>query len=450
MRSKEPLGAAACDRIVRRESPAFHILCYNLVSSMIDPEQQRQFALDVVRQLRTAGFEAYWAGGCVRDELLGLRPKDYDVATSAKPLEIRGLFGQKRTLPLGAAFGVITVLGPGRAGMIEVATFRQDAEYSDGRHPDRVTFSSAREDATRRDFTINGMFFDPVGQQVIDFVGGQEDLQQRLIRAIGPPRLRFGEDKLRMLRAVRISAALGFAIDAETAAAVREMAAEIRDVSPERIAMEMRRVLTESGRVQGVRLFIELGLAATVLPEIVPHDAVSRQLVDVALNVLGRLKKPGFPLALAALLGQRADAAAVRALGLRWKLSNKESDEAAWLVEHRKALVGARSMPWSKLQPLLVHPWAEALIALHEVSSPQGPEEAAYCRERLAEPREKLDPPPLVTGDDLRQHGLQPGPAFKVILQAIRDAQLDGEIRTHEEAIALALNLMKRYNITGT
>ena len=142
---------------------------------MIDPEQQRRFALDVVRQLRTAGFEAYWAGGCVRDELLGRRPKDYDVATNATPPEIRALFGNQRTLPLGAAFGVITVLGPRPAGMIEVATFRQDAEYSDGRHPDRVTFSSAREDAARRDFTINGMFFDPVDGKVIDFVGGQED-----------------------------------------------------------------------------------------------------------------------------------------------------------------------------------------------------------------------------------------------------------------------------------
>src|SRR5208337_2552590 len=187
----------------------------------------RQFALEVVRRLRGAGFEAYWAGGCVRDELLGRRPKDYDVATSAAPPEIRGLFGQRRTLPLGAAFGVITVLGPRPAGMIEVATFRQDADYSDGRHPDHVTFSSAREDAARRDFTINGMFFDPIDGQVIDFVGGQEDLRNQLIRAIGSPRLRFGEDKLRMLRAVRFTAAFGFSIDAETAAAVCEMAAEI-------------------------------------------------------------------------------------------------------------------------------------------------------------------------------------------------------------------------------
>ncbi|MGA2253246.1 MAG: CCA tRNA nucleotidyltransferase [Thermoguttaceae bacterium] len=408
---------------------------------MVDPEHQRHFALDVVRRLRTAGFEAYWAGGCVRDELLGRKPKDYDVATNATPPEIRALFGNQRTLPLGAAFGVITVLGPRLAGMIEVATFRQDAEYSDGRHPDRVTFSSAREDAARRDFTINGMFFDPVDRKVIDFVGGQADLQNHLIRAIGSPRLRFGEDKLRMLRAVRFTAAFGFSLDVETAATVREMAHQIMVVSPERIAMEMRRLLTESGRVQGVRLLVELGLAEAVLPEIVPRDETSRSRAEHAQGVLGRLQNPSFSLALAALLAQQADAAVARDVGLRWKLSNKETDEAAWLVEHRDVLAGARLLRWSKLQPVLAHPWSESLVTLHEASSPHGPEEAAYCRELLAQPREKLDPPSLLTGDDLRMLGLQPGPKFKTILQAVRNAQLDGEIRTKEEAVRLATEI---------
>ncbi|MEI8374691.1 MAG: CCA tRNA nucleotidyltransferase [Planctomycetota bacterium] len=409
---------------------------------MIDPEQQRDFALDVVRQLRAVGFEAYWAGGCVRDELLGRKPKDYDVATKATPPEVRALFGHKRTLPLGAAFGVITVLGPRPAGMIEVATFRHDAEYSDGRHPDRVTFSSAREDAARRDFTINGMFFDPIDGQVIDFVAGQEDLHRRLIRAIGSPRLRFGEDKLRMLRAVRFAAMFGFTIDAETAAAVREMAHEITVVSPERIAMEMRRVLTETGRVQGVRLLVELGLAAAVLPEIVARDATTQAQAEHALGVLGRLRNPNFPLALAVLLAEQADVATVREVGIRWKLSNQETDEAAWLAAHRDALAGARFLRWSKLQPLLVHPWAESLVALHEASSSHGPDEAAYCREWFAQPREKLDPLPLLTGDDLRRHGFHPGPKFKKILQAVRDAQLDGEIQTQEESLRRATEMI--------
>jgi poly(A) polymerase len=410
---------------------------------MTDPEQQRQFALKVVRRLREAGFEAYWAGGCVRDEVLGRRPKDYDVATGATPAEIRELFGKSRTLPLGAAFGVITVVGTRPAGQIEVATFRQDSTYSDGRHPDSVTFSSAREDAERRDFTINGMFFDPIAGEVIDFVGGQEDLRQGHIRAIGSPRQRFAEDKLRMLRAVRFAAVFGFTIDGETARAIREMAGQITVVSPERIAMEMRRVLTEPGRVQGLRLLVDLGLADAVLPEIVPTDEPARTKLECALEILGRLSEPGFPLALAALMTEHGPAT-VREIGLRWKLANKEAGEAAWLVEYHGALVGAPSARWSKIQPLLAHDWAASLVALHEVSSPAGAEEVAWCRERLAWPRERLDPPPLATGDDLRAAGLRPGPAFKHILQAVRDSQLDEEIHTKEGAIALAIALSKK------
>src|SRR6476469_5731386 len=168
---------------------------------MHNPARQREFALEIAKTLRAAGFEALWAGGCVRDELLGLTPKDYDVATSAKPDQIRDLFGRRRTLPIGASFGVITVLGPRDAGQIEVATFRTDATYSDGRHPDSVSFTTAERDAQRRDFTTNGLFYDPVTNQVVDYIGGQEDLKRGIIRAIGDPRLRLAEDKLRMLRA---------------------------------------------------------------------------------------------------------------------------------------------------------------------------------------------------------------------------------------------------------
>src|SRR5688572_25996293 len=177
---------------------------------MLTPERQRAFALEIVEKLRAAGFEALWAGGCVRDELLGLVPKDYDVATSATPEQIRNLFGRRRTLAVGAAFGVITVLGPRAAGQIEVATFRTDAAYSDGRHPDAVTFTTAEHDAQRRDFTINGLFFDPVAQKIVDYVGGQDDIQRRIVRAIGDPRLRLREDRLRMLRAVRFAATFQF------------------------------------------------------------------------------------------------------------------------------------------------------------------------------------------------------------------------------------------------
>src|SRR3954469_10452800 len=167
-----------------------------------DPAVAREFAIDVVRRLREAGHQSLWAGGCVRDQLLGQMPKDYDVPTDAVPDRVREVFGRRRTLAIGASFGVITVLGPERAGQIDVATFRRDAAYSDGRHPDAVSFSDAENDAQRRDFTINGLFFDPIAEQVIDYVGGQDDLQRHVIRAIGDPLARIAEDKLRMLRAV--------------------------------------------------------------------------------------------------------------------------------------------------------------------------------------------------------------------------------------------------------
>ena len=264
------------------------------------------------------------------------------MATDARPEQIRDLFGQKQTLAIGAAFGVITVRGPRKAGMIEVATFRQDAAYSDGRHPDHVTFSSAREDAVRRDFTINGMFFDPLEGRVIDFVGGQEDLARRVIRADRAAAERFAEDKLRMLRAVRFSAAFGFALEAETRRGDRpRWPARSAVVSPERIAMEMGRMLIDPGRGDAVRLLLETGLAAAVLPEIVPADDLGRQRLDRALAILGRLEHPGFPLALATLLCGMADATAGRQVCRRWRLSNHETGRVVWLLEHRADLAGA-------------------------------------------------------------------------------------------------------------
>lgn len=404
----------------------------------MNSEREKE-ARAIVMRLRDAGFVAYLAGGCVRDRVLGVSAKDYDIATDARPEVVQNLF--ENTVAVGAKFGVILVVSGGDE--FEVATFRADAHYLDGRRPSSVRFGTIEDDASRRDFTINGMFFDPLAGEVIDYVGGQDDLRQGRIRAIGSPRQRFAEDKLRMLRAVRFAAVFGFTIDAETSAAIREMATQITIVSPERIAMEMRRVLTEPGRVQGVRLLVGLGLAAAVLPEIVPQDDAGRAGLERTLDVLGRLAEPTFPLALAALLAEHGPASVV-AVGVRWKLANRETDEAAWLVKYHGALRGATAAPWSKIQPLLAHEWAASLVALHEVSWPAGAEEAAWCRERLAWPRERLDPPPLVTGDDLRAAGLSPGPAFKQILQMIRDAQLDGEIYTKEEAIAFALEFSKR------
>ena len=205
---------------------------------------ERDFAIDVVKRLRDAGFQALWAGGCVRDYLLGLAPKDYDVATDARPEQVQALF--RWTIAVGMSFGVVQVLGPrGPSGVlkVEVATFRSDGDYSDGRHPDNVVFASAREDALRRDFTINGMFYDPVAEQVIDYIGGQEDLQARRLRAIGDPMARFREDKLRLLRAIRFATRFDLTLDPTTAAAIGSLALQIRQVSAERIADELRKLL---------------------------------------------------------------------------------------------------------------------------------------------------------------------------------------------------------------
>jgi len=404
---------------------------------MIDPEQQRRFAVDVVRKLRGAGFEALWAGGCVRDRLLGRVPKDYDVATDAAPPQIRRLFGRRRTLAVGAAFGTIIVLGPKPAGQVEVTTFRQDAEYSDGRHPDQVTFSTAREDALRRDFTINGLFYDPVEEKVIDYVGGQEDLRRRRVRAIGEAHARFAEDKLRLLRAIRFAATYEFELEDVTRQAVREMAAEITVVSAERIAAEMRLALTSRQRGLAVRLLVETGLARAVLPEIVPGGPEEQKRLDRARDVLDRLDEPGFPLAMAALLLPFVGAEAARAVGRRWRLSNQETDRMGWLLMHRDALAGARAARWSRLQPILIAEGIEDLLALCEAARPECAEDLAFCREKLRLPREELDPAPLLTGSDLLARGLKPGPQFRVLLDRARAAQLDGEIHTKDEAFSL-------------
>ena len=415
--------------------------------------------------MRNAGFEAFWAGGCVRDQLLGRTPKDYDVATNATPPQIREIFGRRRTLAIGASFGVITVIGPKAAGMIEVATFRKDAAYSDGRHPDHVTFSSAREDAARRDFTINGLFFDPLEDRVIDYVGGQEDLALRRIRAIGNPRERFAEDKLRMLRAVRFSAAFDFALEEETQTTIREMAGQISVVSPERIAMEMRRMLVDPSRVAAVRLLLETNLAAAVLPEIMAKNDGQYQLpfpipgegpgvrkclpshipgegpgvrasrLEQALTVLGRLTDPSFPLALAALLHTLSDPDGIKEVCRRWRLSNNETERAVWLVDNQSAIINPQSMKSSALQPFLIVEGILELLVLMEATSTEGKKAAAYCREKLKLPPEQLNPPPLVTGQDLLELGIPQGPKYRTILQKIRKMQLDGELLTHEAAL---------------
>jgi poly(A) polymerase len=440
---------------------------------------ERDFAVQVVRRLRDAGHQALWAGGCVRDELLGRVPKDYDVATDATPDQVRRLF--RPTIPVGAAFGVIVVLGPrtpaGRP-QVEVATFRSDVSYSDGRRPDRVVFSSPREDAERRDFTINGMFFDPVEDRLIDYVGGQADLQAGVLRAIGDPAKRFTEDKLRMLRGVRLATRFGLTIEPATATAIRAMAGQITVVSAERIADELRKLLVDPRRAHGVNLMDDLGLVEPILPGLLamkglpqgPPAAPTGDLWDHVIAVLDRLG-PGvsFPLALAALLHDVGKPRVVARTAdrytfyhhehvgrriaseicLRLKLSNEERERVEWLVERHQYLADAPQMRPAKLKPILIHPGIEELLRLHEadaLASGHSLDHVTYCRRLLAEwtPAD-LNPPPLLTGDDLKQMGVAQGPIYKRLLDAVREAQLDGTITTKEEAIGLVKRLLAEW-----
>lgn len=398
------------------------------------------FARQIVQRLRDAGFEAYWAGGCVRDRLMGREPHDYDVATSATPQDVRRLFGFNRTLAVGMAFGVVVVLGPPEVGPVEVATFRSEWGYEDGRHPGQVAFSSAREDAQRRDFTINGLFYDPLEDRVIDFVGGQADLQAGIVRAIGDPAERFAEDKLRMLRAVRFATTLGFTLEAATQAAIGRMAPQIAAVSAERIADEMERMLVAPSRAAAVGLLVETGLAAEVLPEIVSTAPGYHDRLQKTLRTLQQIDEDTFALVLAALLADWASPEAIREVCRRWRLPNQVTDRAEWLAVHRRALADAPTMRWSALQPILISPGIEELLCWMEAEAAvegRTPVEVDYCRRRLAEPPERLNPAPLVTGDDLVAHGLMPGPVFGELLARVRDAQLDGLVSSKQEGLAL-------------
>ncbi len=391
---------------------------------------RRDFAATVVARLRESGYEAYWAGGCVRDTLLALEPSDYDVATDARPEQVAAAF--RRTVGVGVSFGVVKVIGPREAGEVEVATFRSDGAYVDGRRPESVAFSTPERDASRRDFTINGMFLDPVDGRVIDYVGGREDLRDRILRAIGDPRARFAEDKLRLLRAVRFAARFDLAIDAATRDAIAAMAGQVTAVSAERIAQELRRMLAHPSRSRAMASAAEFGLLAAVLPSV----AVS----DVNLRVLDALpESPTFPLALAAVLRELAPQEVLE-IASRLKLSNLERDRTAWLVANQRALVDPASLPRHTLKRLLATEGVSDLLALHRARATADTSDlahVAYCEAYLRDqPDGPIDPPPLLTGHDLARHGLRPGPRFASLLELLRDAQLDGLVTTRDEALA--------------
>lgn len=404
-------------------------------------DASRQFAVEIVRQLQEAGYVAYWAGGCVRDILLGKRPKDYDVATDARPETVRELFGHRRTHGVGAAFGVILIHGPGEAGDVEVATFRVEGAYLDGRRPTKVVFCTAEEDAQRRDFTINGMFFDPLTEQVYDYVGGREDLENKIVRAIGEPIERFTEDKLRLLRAIRFTANLGFELDGKTAEGVRLMAREIHAVSPERISQELKRMLADCHRRRSLELLRESRLLPEILPELKPLlENSGSELWKRTCERLSKLVDPDFAVAVSAILFdlEPFPASEVHGLGRRLKWSNQEIEDLTWLIGSRHAIEGIQTRSLSYIKRLLVHPTARNLLKLlrgDAETRQAGLEAVEFCEQFLATtPRDVLDPPPLLTGDDLVRRGMKPGPKFRDLLERVRDAQLELRISTPEEA----------------
>jgi poly(A) polymerase len=425
------------------------------------PASQREDARNIVETLRRAGHQAYFAGGCVRDELLGLQPADYDVATDATPEQVRALFDN--TQHVGAAFGV-TLVRMGRS-VIEVATFRADGPYHDGRHPASVTFTGAQDDARRRDFTINGLFLDPVDGTVVDFVGGREDLNHRIVRAIGDPDARFTEDYLRMLRAVRFAARFSMEIEAKTLKAIVRHAPKIKSITPERICDELRRMLTPPTRIRAWELLYETRLFHEVFRKLEP----SRQVApDPSVF---RAIAPGldlsFPAALCAIVvdevflpGARPGVYAVgpveprhyaRLLRRSLRLSNDETDRVETILNDLKTLLAPERARQATKMRILARPTAQDVRLLLDAVARTGHQPAMLrALETELDELSRLDcnPPPILSGDDLVQLGYKPSPTFKGVLLQLMDAQLEGRLHTREDAVRLARHLFAEAETT--
>lgn len=433
----------------------------------------------IVRRLHAAGHEAYFAGGCVRDRLMGRPAQDIDIATDALPERVQELF--PRTVAVGKAFGVVVVLQD--EGAFEVATFRADGRYLDGRHPDQVSYSDLEHDAARRDFTINAMYLDPVDGRVIDRAGGREDLAARRLRTVGDPRRRFEEDRLRMLRAVRFGCQLDFAIDPEALEAIRTLAPGLSQVSLERIRDELAKILVTPRAADGIARMHELGLLEIFLPEIramvgveqppqfhPEGDVFTHTLL--CLRELGRLwfdpehpvragspPAASFEVALAVLLHDVAKPRTFRRaerirfdghdvmgaemceqIGRRLRLSNEQRERVVWLVANHLRFVAVPQMRVSTLRKLLGHPFypdLEQLFIADTLGSHRKLDLWETLRRRAAEfASEAMQPDPILRGRDLIDLGLAPGPVFSKILEAAYTAQLEGQIADREAALA--------------
>ncbi len=424
-----------------------------------------ELARSIVADLRAAGHQAYLVGGCVRDLLLGRKPKDFDVATDARPDRVSELF--ERSEQVGAHFGVVLVRE--NTSQVEVATFRSDSDYSDGRRPDHVSFEAGpQQDVLRRDFTVNALLLDPETGQVLDYTGGQEDLRRRVIRAIGNPELRFREDHLRLMRAVRFAARLGFEIEPETMAALKRLSHLVLDVSAERVRDELIRILTEGGTRRGFELLDETGLLDHILPEVAAMKGVAQppeyhpegDVWTHTLLLLEKLRNPTVTLAMGALLHDvgkpptfrvaeriRFDGHVEEGVRLgheilkRLRFSNEQSDLIEALIAQHMRFKDAAHMRESTMRRFLRMESFHEHLELHRLdclSSHGQLDTYKLVRSRLAELGEdELKPKPLLTGHDLIAAGYQPGPEFGKMLAAVEDAQLEGRVGNKEAAMAL-------------
>jgi len=434
----------------------------------------RELADQICATLRRSGHQAYLVGGCVRDLLLGRDPSDYDISTDARPERVQELF--PLSLTVGAKFGVILVVEDGAE--VEVATFRSDIGYSDGRHPDHVVYSDTpQEDVHRRDFTINGLLMDPATREVLDFVDGRADLRAGIVRAIGDPRERFAEDKLRMMRAVRFAARFGFQIEPETLAAAQELALKITQVSPERIREELTKLLTEGAARRGFELLDETGMLKIVLPDVARMKGVeqppqfhpegdvwvhTRMMLErllpncsptlawgVLLHDVG--KPPTFVPATEPGTRIRFDghvevgARMAERICRELRFSNDDTEQIETLVANHLRFKDVHRMRQATLKRFVRLPRFHEHLELHRLdclASHGNLEAYDFVQQFLREtPPDQVHPPRLVTGDDLKSMGMSPGPRFKEILLAVEEAQLDGRFSDRESALQFARSI---------
>ncbi len=426
-------------------------------------DKRRDRAIRICDKLRKAGYRALLAGGCVRDMILEVEPRDYDIATSARPDEVARLF--PKCIGVGAEFGVQIVAL--REGAFEVATFRKDGPYSDGRHPDGVEFVDEIEDAKRRDFTINALFYDPESDEVIDYIGGRDDIARRCLRTVGDPRRRFSEDYLRLLRAVRFAARLDYEIAPETFDALREMAPNIVKTSAERIRDELLKILTEGGARRAFALLDASGLLATLLPEIAAMKGVEQppefhpegDVFEHTMLMLDLLEGPSRTLAMGVLLHDvgkpptqtfedrirfnnhcKVGARMSEKICRRLRFSNDDTERIAWMVGHHMRVDSIPEMRESKRKRFVREPGFAELLELCRLdclASHNALGTIEWIQEYCASLKpDQLKPPPLLRGGDLTAMGYRPGPVYSAILRSLEDEQLDGTIASADHAKA--------------